>query len=183
SIVGDIPIIDNVGKVIEKLKGNPCPLQDGYSVNFEDLNTNDLPGSPNIRTGEKILQKIDNNEESISSDELRDFFFSDFSDIEKTVKKIEKLGGQITNSVPVPLSGSQVMFDNAVKLGSNWLVQWKGEKLEIPDDGSSGNDQTDNIPSDDDGPSRGITIDFTKLSVFMFIFLVIIVLYMKKRGW
>jgi hypothetical protein len=46
-IAGDTPILQNIRKEIEK-GGNPCPLIDGSSVNFEELDLSSLPGKPKI---------------------------------------------------------------------------------------------------------------------------------------
>lgn len=46
-IVGDTPILRNVRRTIEK-GSNPCPLVDGFSVDFEELDLSSLPGKPKI---------------------------------------------------------------------------------------------------------------------------------------
>jgi len=54
-IVGDTPIIQNIRNKIDDYLtkgGNPCPMIDGSSTPFSDINTGDLPGSPNILTGD-----------------------------------------------------------------------------------------------------------------------------------
>jgi len=50
-IVGDTPIIQNIRNKIDDYLtkgGNPCPMIDGSSIPFNEINTGDLPGSPNI---------------------------------------------------------------------------------------------------------------------------------------
>lgn len=56
-IAGDRSIINNIKGIIEKSKGNPCPLINGNAQNFEDLNLVDLPGKPKIWTKDRILTK------------------------------------------------------------------------------------------------------------------------------
>lgn len=46
-LIGDSPILKNVSKVLDK-GSNPCPLIDGSSVDFEDLDLSTLPGKPKI---------------------------------------------------------------------------------------------------------------------------------------
>jgi hypothetical protein len=46
-IAGDTPILDNIRQEIEK-GSNLCPLIDGSSVNFEELDFSSLPGKPKI---------------------------------------------------------------------------------------------------------------------------------------
>jgi len=50
-IVGDTPIIQNIRNKIDDYlakAGNPCPMIDGSSTPFNEINTGDLPGSPKI---------------------------------------------------------------------------------------------------------------------------------------
>ena len=46
-LAGDTPISKNIRGEIEK-GSNPCPLIDGSSLDFEDLNLDSLPGQPKI---------------------------------------------------------------------------------------------------------------------------------------
>lgn len=46
-IVGDKPILNNIRREIER-GSNSCPLIDGSSVNFEELEFSSLPGKPKI---------------------------------------------------------------------------------------------------------------------------------------
>lgn len=47
-LVGDTPILKNIENKFEEKKGNPCPLIDGSSVSFEELDVSQLPGKPKI---------------------------------------------------------------------------------------------------------------------------------------
>ncbi|MCK4782013.1 hypothetical protein KAS79_03795 [Candidatus Parcubacteria bacterium] len=47
-ILGDKPILDNVREMIENKDSNKCPLIDGSSVHFKDLDIDSLPGKPKI---------------------------------------------------------------------------------------------------------------------------------------
>lgn len=47
-IIGDKPILDNIRGMIESKDNNKCPLMDGSSVDFKDLDMDSLPGKPKI---------------------------------------------------------------------------------------------------------------------------------------
>lgn len=45
---GDTPILNNIEALIDEQKGNPCPLIDGTVKDFSELDSNHLPGKPEI---------------------------------------------------------------------------------------------------------------------------------------
>jgi cytochrome c biogenesis protein CcdA len=45
---GDTPIFDNLESTIASLGENPCPLMDGSTLRFNELNCDSLPGKPEI---------------------------------------------------------------------------------------------------------------------------------------
>lgn len=47
-IIGDGPILEFIEEMIKEQKGNPCPLVNGSSVNFEELDVSTLLGKPKI---------------------------------------------------------------------------------------------------------------------------------------
>lgn len=47
-LIGDTPILQNIEKKLEEKKGNLCPLIDGSSVSFKELDVSTLPGKPKI---------------------------------------------------------------------------------------------------------------------------------------
>lgn len=47
-IRGDVPIITGLGSVVNSLGENPCPLMDGASLRFNELNCDSLPGKPEV---------------------------------------------------------------------------------------------------------------------------------------
>jgi len=47
-LIGDTPILQNIENKLEENKGNPCPLIDGTTVNFGELDISNLPGKPKI---------------------------------------------------------------------------------------------------------------------------------------
>ena len=51
-LIGDRPILQSVEKTLEEKEGNPCPLIDGSSAPFGELDLSRLPGKPKIWTKE-----------------------------------------------------------------------------------------------------------------------------------
>ena len=125
--IGDRPILNNVRGIIEKLKGNPCPLIDGSFQNFEKLNLATLPGQPKIWTQKRILTKTSEekewilgwNEETVekqSSTEVNpNDIFQKLVFAENIPDVINEMHYASTSSIAVPLSGKYVNFDNAIK--------------------------------------------------------------------
>lgn len=121
--IGDRPIIKGVGEVLPQLKQNGCPLINGNSVDFEDLNIISLPGSPKIWHQDKILIKIGFEGENKLLKTL--LVEHDLNQVLKGVE-FEKI-----NPLKVPLSGKYVEFDNAIKV-VDWIFQWNGEGVTFP---------------------------------------------------
>jgi len=110
NILGDRPIIENIENVI--LGGpQPCQLLSG-SKDFSQINISSLPGKPKIWIGDMVL--IRNPNEVSNEDEVRDVLHGNY-------KKYEKVKPE-----PVPLSGRNVYFKNAVKI-KGWTVEWGNE--------------------------------------------------------
>jgi len=47
-LIGASPILNNIENLLTEQKGNPCPLIDGSSVDFNELDLSSLPGKPQI---------------------------------------------------------------------------------------------------------------------------------------
>ncbi|RLJ07984.1 MAG: hypothetical protein DRP12_01395 [Candidatus Aenigmatarchaeota archaeon] len=107
SIIGDIPILENLEKTLEEVNGSPCPLLDGQ-VPFEEVE--DLPGSPKIWAGDRVL--IRTGEKPLGN--YKELLFSDLSQL--TATEIDPQ--------PVPISGSWITFDHAVQL-DGWVLEWR----------------------------------------------------------
>ncbi|NOQ38250.1 hypothetical protein GQ472_05155 [archaeon] len=127
-IIGDNPIITAVSKIGND---NKCPLMDGSSVSFEDMDITALPGEPKIWKDEKILIHSggDGDAELIRNLLVSDDFLSVLKDAKY----------EVIDPVEVPLSGDKVLFDNAVKV-QGWIFQWNGEGVEDSGDDISIND-------------------------------------------
>lgn len=113
-IIGDMPIIKGIRDAVKEK--NDCPLVDGTSAKFEDLDILLLPGRPKIWTKDRILIKIAETNISPKSLLLA----------ENISKELEKFDYKAINPEPVPLSGRVVKFQNAVEI-NGWIFQWNGE--------------------------------------------------------
>lgn len=120
-IGGDIPIIQNAKNIIDRLETNGCPLPDGTSTEFTELQIANLPGKPKIWTQDRVLIPGYYQEESIlknllTEDDLTDVFSSG--------------GFSLTEDKSVPLSGGQIAFQHAVRMESGFFM-WNGECPDI----------------------------------------------------
>ncbi|MBL7148132.1 MAG: hypothetical protein ISS82_04875 [Nanoarchaeota archaeon] len=111
--LGRFQVLDSE-EVINSLDSNACPLMDGSSVSFEDLELTSLPGKVNIWMRDRVLISGDvgNNEllkEVLFKDDLIDF--------------------ESIDPVPVFISGSEIYFEDAIKV-DDWILQWN-KKLVI----------------------------------------------------
>jgi len=121
--IGDFPILRNIRRIIENSKSNNCPLIDGSSINFSNLDIASLPGFPKIWYQEKVLIKtgLEGNNKLLKELLINDNLNEALEGV--TFEKIQPLR--------VPLSGKYVGFENAIKVG-DWVFQWNGRKLEEP---------------------------------------------------
>ncbi|MBU1198370.1 MAG: hypothetical protein KKF46_05455 [Nanoarchaeota archaeon] len=55
-IRGDIPIIEGLEDAVNSMESNPCPLEDGSSVYYDELDCSTLPGLPEILIGQNKTQ-------------------------------------------------------------------------------------------------------------------------------
>ncbi len=127
-IIGDTPILKNVRKTIDNLSWNPCPLLNGSSVPFSQLDIASLPGKPKIWAKDRILIKTG---EGGDNQLLKDLL-----ETETPCSLLNNKSYETTDAKPAPLSGSSVKFDNAIKL-KGWTFQWNGNGLE--NNGTGGN--------------------------------------------
>ena len=120
---GDLPILRNIRGIIINLQSNDCPLADGSSVDFNNLDITSLPGLPKIWHQEKILIKtgLGGNNGLLKKLLINNNLSEDLEGIE--FAEIQPL--------KVPLSGKNIEFENAIKIG-NWVFQWNGKGLEEP---------------------------------------------------
>lgn len=135
---GDTPIITQVKGILNELGSNNCPLEDGTSSSFEDLDITTLPGKPKIWKGERILMAVSG---AGDSEELKNLLTTD-----KPLEALETVDYQIMEPQAVPLSGAEVTFDNAVKIGG-WIFQWNGDGPESPGTTGTGEENTTSVDS------------------------------------
>lgn len=120
---GDLPILRSIGKIIDSSKSNNCPLIDGSSIDFGNLDITSLSGFPKIWYQETILIKTASGG---GNELLKGLLLNDnLNEVLKGVKFEE------IQPLRVALSGKYVGFENAIKIG-NWVFQWNGEALKEP---------------------------------------------------
>ncbi len=120
--IGDAPILKNAEKIIDKLNYNNCPLIDGSSVDFNNLDIVSLQGQPKIWRNERILLKVSDSKDNKILKKLLTT-----NSINSVIKGINY---NIIEPSPIPLSGKKIYFDNAIQL-DGWIFQWNGEKINI----------------------------------------------------
>ena len=120
-MAGDVPIIQNARDTIGSIGTNDCPLPDGNSIDFNDLDISELPGNPKIWTNDRVLipqsyQNDDILKKLLTEDNLTGTFASG--------------GFSLSEDKSVPLSGGQISFQHAVKMGTGSFM-WNGECPDI----------------------------------------------------
>ena len=127
--IGGSPILRNIRKIIDSSKSNNCPLIDGSSIDFDNLDITSLPGFPKIWHQEKILIKTGSRGDN---ELLKELLFND-----NLNEILEGMEFEEIQSLRISLSGKYVGFENAIKVG-DWIFQWNGKGLgEIPIEESS----------------------------------------------
>ncbi len=116
-LIGDIPIIQNAEAIIGNLGESGCPLLDGKNAAFAELDISSLPGKPKMWTRDRVLIPGSGSDNAIMKELLTE------DDITKVV---EGMGFSLTDSEPMPLSGSSVEFQHALMIGDT-KFQWNGE--------------------------------------------------------
>jgi len=111
-LVGDIQINNNADSVINKLDGHPCPLVKG-KVSFEDVNLNNLPGTPKIWANNRIIIK---GSEQLDSEIVKDLLFNNIT------RPLEGIEYEEIEPQDIPLSGTKRSFDYAYKI-KDWIFQ------------------------------------------------------------
>ena len=152
-IRGDSPIITQLKGTVNELGSNNCPLADGTSLSFEDLDITSLPGKPKIWKGERILMAVNGTGDS---NVLKNLLTTD-----NPLKALESIDYELIEPKAVPLSGTEVTFDNAVKI-SGWIFQWNGK-------GFDNVDKTNNANANNDAVADSIARDKIKLSTLCII--------------
>jgi hypothetical protein len=106
--------------VIEGMASNGCPMPDGSSVGFGNLDISTLSGKPNVWAMDRVLVSEGGGG---GNELLKNLLFE-----EDIAGLLGDLGYEEVSPVPVQLSGSQAEFEHAVRL-DGWVFQWNGEGL------------------------------------------------------
>ena len=114
-------IIKNTKGTINKFDNNSCPLIDGSSIDFNNLDIISLQGQPKIWKSERILLKISDRGDNEVLKRL--LVIDDISSV------LEEINYETIEAKPVSLSGKKIYFDNAIQL-DDWIFQWNGEKID-----------------------------------------------------
>ncbi|HDT11576.1 MAG TPA: hypothetical protein ENN58_02435 [bacterium] len=115
--VGRINVTDLAEMVADdKDMVSPFPASDGSSINFDDLDLNDLTGHIQIWHRNRILFPG----KECDSDLLKDVLTS--RDIEVKLRSVEH---EKTEPFDVRISRDHISFDNAVKIGDS-VILWRG---------------------------------------------------------
>jgi len=123
--LGRFQVLDSK-EIIKTLDSNNCPLPDGSSVNFHDLDLTSLQGNIKIWTKNRVLISGDKgNNELLKNLLITEDIYSTLEDInleEIKPKPISISDGQIEFSI----SDGQIEFSHAVKI-DDWILEWNGE--------------------------------------------------------
>ncbi len=111
--LGRFQVLDSK-EIIENLNSNDFPAPDGTPVSFENLDLTSLPGKVKIWTKDRVLISGENGDNEILKNILTTENVSSF---------LEDFDFEETGLEPVLISGGQVEFKNAVKIG-DWTLQW-----------------------------------------------------------
>jgi len=119
NLIGRIEVL-KLEDEIKKISSNPCPMIDGSSINFNDLDITSLPSKPNIWTRENILMASN---EGVNNELLKEILTT-----ENLTATLDEIDFEIIAPQSVPISGKSVEFDNAINI-NGWGFQWKGEGI------------------------------------------------------
>ena len=111
-------------KVAELLSGmdhiasNACPMPDGTSVDFADLDIAQLPGKVSLWTKNRVLIKENGTADNIVLHKLL---------AEPNIWKIlPRIKYEKIESFPVKISQGMISFQNAIRVGG-WTLQWNDD--------------------------------------------------------
>jgi len=161
-IIGDTPILNNINEKIGK--NNPCPLINGSSIDFYDLDINTLPGKPKIWINDRILIKT--GEKTDNTTTLKNLLTT--NNIPSSVKNVNY---SIIEPEPVALSGKYIYFNNAIKT-EGFIFEWNGDSLENQNAGDiqqhiidQSADNADTLHDIENGSSNEEDIESTELTL------------------
>ncbi len=121
---GDKSILKNIPDALKEINSNKCPLKDGSSVAFTELDLTTLPGKPKIWKGERVLIKKDEGGDNAILKELLTT-----EDLSTVLGKI-KFRFRVITPFSVAISGGNIYFDNAIEL-DGWVFQWNSKNAGV----------------------------------------------------
>jgi len=110
--LGRFQVLDSEN-LVNSLDFNECPLMDGSSISFEELDLTNLPGKVNIWSGDRVLISGGFGDNELLKEIL---FKEDLSDFDRI------------DPVPVSISGSEIYFEDAIKI-DDWILQWNKKQI------------------------------------------------------
>jgi len=132
-LIGDRSITQDSRTTLAERPGNKCPLADGTTVDFSQLDIAALPGSPNVwRSGRILIAGI--NKEKADGGLLRNLLAAEAENLADVLSDAEY---RSISPEEVPLSGNSVKFEHAIALGpffggqGSWIFQWNGAELPV----------------------------------------------------
>jgi len=120
---GHLPIVNNLRRLIEEADSNECPLIDGSSQGFSDLDLSSLPGSPLIWHQEKVLIRTGPQGDG---ELLKELLIND--NLGEVLKDVEF---EAIEPIEVAIPGAEVNFDHGIII-DDWIFQWNGEGITAP---------------------------------------------------
>ena len=104
-------------EILPDVSPNACPMPEGDSVDFSELDIASLSGKINIWTKNRVLISGEGGDSKI----LRRIILED--DLSVVLKEISH---QEIEPQPVMISEAEINFDHAAMIG-NWRLQWNDE--------------------------------------------------------
>ncbi len=110
--------VEESEEIVSALESNSCPMPDGTSVAFDELDLTTLPGKPKIWSGGRVLLKGEGGDNS----KLKALL------VEEDI--VAELGGLASNpGVDVGLSGGHMEYKESYDVGG-WVFQRDGNYVE-----------------------------------------------------
>jgi len=167
--MGRFEVLETENKIVT-LRENECPLLDGSSQKFEDLDINNLPGKPNIWVNGRILMPA--GERKADNALLKKLLFEN-----KLSSLLDGVDFECVDCQTIPLSRGEVSFDNALLI-DGWRFQWNGEGLKINEVEAG----TVAAISESVGDNENNWLKFLYLGISIMVFaLIFVVLRSKKK--
>ncbi len=122
-LLGDKTINNNLENEYNNNKGNSLPLHFGDSASFKDIDFTQLPLNPKIWKKDRIAIRLSKSKSNNINNIIKGFL------AENDLQSIFTESSAVTTTPqPAPLSGSSILYENAVKI-DGWFLQWNGPSV------------------------------------------------------